>query len=344
MKILILGGTKFLGRHLVDAALKRDHEITLFNRGRKYADDPPQTVEQIHGDRNSDLERLAGRSWDVCIDTCGFLPQTVEASAEFLRERVGQYVFISSISAYAGFPEKNFDETAPLAELSGEQRERFERLDARGELTGPVLGDMYGALKVLCERAAENAMPGRVLTVRSGLIVGEYDWTDRFTYWVRRMARGGEVLAPGSPDRFVQFIDAFDLARWIVKMAEASRNGIFNVTGKPFDLTFEALLREIKTTTESDAELTWVTEEFLTAENVAPWSEMPLYLDEADPDWRGFLSVNAERALANGLEFRPLAETIRATLSWRKSVADELKAGISPEREAELLEKWHARR
>ena len=345
MKLLIIGGTKFLGRHLIDAGAARGHEVTLFNRGTQYSEDALFGIEQIHGDRHKDLEKLAGRAFDAVIDTCGYLPQSVAASAEVLRDAVDQYIFVSSISAYANFREVNADETAPpLAELTGEERERFAQIDPQGELTGPVLGEMYGALKVLCERAAEEAMPGRTLVVRPGLIVGEYDWTDRFTYWVMRAARGGEVLAPGSPDRFVQFIDARDLAAWIVKMAEAGENGIYNATGKPFDLTFGALLEEIKAVTESDARFTWASEEFLTAESVAPWSEMPLYLHESDVDWQGFLSANVDRAIAKGLEFRRLSETILETLNWRKGVKDDLKAGISAEREAELLEQWHARR
>ncbi|HEY8559315.1 MAG TPA: NAD-dependent epimerase/dehydratase family protein [Pyrinomonadaceae bacterium] len=340
MRILIIGGTKFLGRHLIDAALKNNHEVTLFNRGRKYLDDALEAVEQIHGDRNADLEKLAGRNWDVCIDTCGYLPQSVKASAEFLREAVDQYIFVSSISAYKDFAEADFDETAPLAELTAEQRERLARIDPRGELTGPVLGDMYGALKALCERAAENAMPGRTLIVRPGLIVGEYDWTDRFTYWVVRAARGGEVLAPGNPERSVQFIDARDLAGWMIEMAEKNRTGVFNANGKPFALTFGKLLEEIKTATGSDARFTWATEEFLRAENVEPWGDMPLYLYESDESWRGFLAANVDRALENGLSFSPLRDTILSTLNWRKTIPDELKAGISAEREKGLLEKW----
>ena len=344
MKILIIGGTKFLGRHLINAAQVRGHEVTLFNRGTKYTDERLENVEQIHGDRNTDLEKLSGRNWDVCIDTCGFLPQTVKISAEFLRDAVDQYIFISSISAYANFREKDFDESAPLAELSAEQRERFEKIDPRGELSGPVLGEMYGALKVLCEQAVETAMPGRALVVRSGLIVGEYDWTDRFSYWVMRTARGGEVFAPGAPDRFVQFIDGQDLALWIIKAAEENINGIFNVTGKPFDLAFGKLLEEIKAVTASDAEFVWAGEDFLKAENVEAWSEMPLYLHESDADARGFLAANVDRALDNGLSFRPVRETILSTLTWRKSIDGELKAGIAAEREAKLLEKWHAQK
>jgi 2'-hydroxyisoflavone reductase len=341
MKILIIGGTKFLGRHLIDAALKNGHEVTLFNRGR-FSQEEFENVEQIHGDRNSDLEKLSGRNFDACIDTCGYLPQSVKASAEFLRDAINQYIFVSSVSAYKDFSQPDFDENAPLAELTDEQKERFEKIDPKGDLTAPVLGDMYGALKVLCEREVLNTMPDHALIVRPGLIVGEYDWTDRFSYWVMRTKSGGEVLTPGTPERFVQFIDARDLSRWIVKMAEENQTGIFNATGKPFDLTFQSLLEEIKSVTASDARFTWVTEDFLQSENIAPWGEMPLYLPESDADLKGFLSANVDRAMAKGLTFRPLGKTILETLNWRKNVKDELKAGISAEREAELLEKWHS--
>jgi 2'-hydroxyisoflavone reductase len=340
MKILIIGGTKFLGRHLIKAALEGGHEVTLFNRGRHSTEDFGG-VEQLHGDRNTDLDRLSGRAWDAVIDTCGYLPQTVKASAEALKDAANQYVFISSISAYADFSRPDFDETAPVAELNEEQTKRAAEIDPQGELTGPVLGEMYGALKVLCERAAETAMPGKVLQVRSGLIVGSFDPTDRFTYWVMRVARGGEVLAPGTPNRFVQLIDARDLSAWIIKMVERNEAGIYNVTGKPFELTMQAMLAEIKNVSGSSAGLTWVSEDFLTSETVAPWSEMPLYLPESSEEMKGFLSVNVDKALQAGLRFRPLRETVEDTLNWRKTKSDELKAGISSEKEKELLGKWH---
>jgi 2'-hydroxyisoflavone reductase len=199
---------------------------------------------------------------------------------------------------------------------------------------------MYGALKALCEQAAERAMPGRVLIVRSGLIVGAFDPTDRFTYWVMRIAKGGEVLAPGSPDRYVQFIDASDLSEWIIKMIERNENGIYHATGKPFELTMGNMLEEIKSVSDSDTEFTWVSEEFQKEENVEEWGEMPLYLPESREEARGFLSVNIDKALGKGLSFRPLNETIRETLEWRRTKNDELKAGISAEREKELLRKW----
>lgn len=339
MKILIIGGTKFLGRHLIKAAQAKNHEITLFNRG-KFSDEKFANVEQIQGDRNVDLKKLANRTWDAVIDTCGYLPQSVKASAEFLKDSVEQYVFISSISAYADFSQPNFDENAPLARLIEEQEKKFAKVDPKGELNGTVLGEMYGALKVLCEEEAERAMPNRTLITRPGLIVGEHDWTDRFSYWVMRVAQGGEVLAPANPNRFIQFIDGQDLAEWTIKMVENKEFGIFNTTGKPLELTFENFLNEIKSATKSDAEFTWVSEDFLTEEKVEAWSEMPLYLSESDESFKGFLSANIDKALAKDLCFQPLRETILKTLNWRKTINSELKAGISVERETELLEKW----
>lgn len=340
MKILIIGGTKFLGRHLIAAAQARGHEVTLFNRGR-HSSENFAGVEQLHGDRHADLDRLSGRKWDAVIDTCGYLPQSVKMSAEALKDAVDQYVFISSISAYAGFPAPDFDETAPAAELNEEQLERVGAVDLKGDFSAVALGEMYGGLKVLCEREAEKAMPGRVLQVRSGLIVGSFDPTDRFTYWVMRAARGGEILAPGNPSRFVQFIDARDLSGWIVKAVERNETGIYNVTGKPFELMMRAMLEETVNVSASDAHLVWVSEEFLRREAVGTWGELPLYLHESDEGWKGFLSVNVDKALKTGLEFRPLRDTVRDTLAWRQTKPDEpLKAGLDSEREKELLRKW----
>lgn len=340
MKILIIGGTKFLGRHLVSAALHGGHEITLFNRGR-HSTEEIETVEQIYGDRNSDLDKLENRRWDVCIDTCGYLPEAVRASAEALKNSIAQYVFISSISAYADFSVPDYDETAPLATLTAEQKIKANKIDPKSEITAVALEDMYGALKVLCEREVEKAFPDDALIVRSGLIIGSFDTTDRFTYWVMRAAKGGEVLAPGNPHRFVQLIDARDLAEWIVKMIENGRSGIFNVTGKPFELTMKKMLGEIKKVSESDASFTWVNEDFLKQEAVEEWSEMPLYLVESVKEAKGFLSANVDKALVNNLKFRPLANTIRETFDWRRTKTDALKAGIDAKREREMLKKWH---
>lgn len=342
MKILIIGGTKFVGRHLVAAAIARGCKVTLFNRGKHSSGGMPE-VEQIHGDRNDDLDKLKNRNWDAVIDTCGYLPQTVKASAEALKDSVENYVFISSISAYADFSQPNYDENAPLAKLSEEQQKKVARIDPKGELTGQILGAEYGALKALCEQETENAMPGRVLIVRPGVIVGSFDPTDRFTYWVMRVAQGGEVLAPSKPNCAVQFIDVRDLSEWIIRMIERKETGVFNANGKPGELRFGSMLEEIKNVTRGDAEFTWLSENFLLAEKVQAWSEMPLWLpDEAAPEIKGHAFGNVDKALAAGLGFRPLKDTIQNVLAWRKEnfQTNEMKAGIRRERESELLRKW----
>lgn len=338
MRILIVGGTKFLGRHLIAAAQIRHHEVAIFHRGRHRLEGI-ENVEEIFGDRNDDLDKLKNRSWNAVVDTCGYLPQTVKASAEALQNSVGQYVFISSISAYADFTESDYNETAPLAALTDEQKIKADKINPRAEITAVVLEDMYGALKAACEREAQNVFGEKTLIIRSGFIVGAFDTTDRFTYWAVRTANGGEVLAPGNPNRFVQFIDARDLAEWIVKMIENKENGIYNATGKPFEITMEKMLEEIKSVSRSDAKFIWASEDFLRRERVGEWSEMPLYLGESVKEARGFLSANVDKALAKGLSFHSLADTIQNTLDWRRATNDEMKAGITSERESELLGK-----
>lgn len=343
MKILIIGGTKFLGRHLVDAALKNGHEVTLFNRGTKYSDEKFPETEQVHGDRNSDLENLGDKTFDAVIDTSGYLPQTVKIATEFLKDKVNQYVFISSGSVYPETPAPDYDENTPTAKLNDEQLKQVAEIDPKGELNGKVLGENYGALKKLCEEEIERVMPNRVLNVRAGMIVGEYDWTDRFTYWVMRIAKGGEILAPGKPENFVQMIDARDLSEWIFEMIERGENGIFNVTGKPFEMNFGQMLDAIKTATDSNATFIWADEKFLEENNVEPWNEMPFYLPESFIEARGFLAMNVDKALAKNLKFRQFEETVRDVFNWREKQDFEMRAGISPEREKELLEKLHNR-
>jgi 2'-hydroxyisoflavone reductase len=340
MKILMIGGPKFLGRHLTVSALSAGHQVTHFNRGHYPAEDFPE-VETIRGDRYRNLDKLAGRKWDAVIDTCGYLPQNVKATTETLAASVERYIFISSISAYSDFSKTNFDETAPTAALTAEQQTRADAIDTSGEVTALKLEDMYGALKVQCERSVESAMPGRALNIRPGLIVGAYDTTGRFTYWVMRVAKGGEAIAPGRPARFVQLIDARDLSEWVIAMAENKEAGIYNATGEPFELTMEKMLSEIKNTAGSDASFTWAGEEFLAANNIKPWSEMPLYLPESDKESKGFLSANIDKAMKKGLKFRPLKETITDTLNWANEnlAGKTLKAGITGEREMELLAK-----
>jgi 2'-hydroxyisoflavone reductase len=346
MRLLILGGTRFVGRHLVAAALAHKHEVTLFNRGKHPAADL-SNVETILGDRHSDLTKLQNRRWDAVVDTCGYLPRSVRAAAVALSHSVDRYVFISSLSVYADVSAPGIDENAPLATLTSEEVEKANEIDSSGQASAVTYGEMYGGLKALCEQAAEEALPGRVLIIRPGLIIGPYDYTDRFTYWVRRIARGGEVLAPGRPDRNVQFIDARDLAEWIVRMIEGKETGVYNASGAPGNLSMERVLEECKMASDSDAALTWVSEDFLSREKVAPWSEMPLWLpEEGAPHLNGFMFINCNKAIGSGLSFRHLSETIKDTLAWSETNQpdEELRAGIEADKERMLLRKWHETR
>jgi 2'-hydroxyisoflavone reductase len=343
MKLLILGGTRFLGRHLVAAARARGYEITLFNRGN-YSSEGLGAVESIRGDRHSELSRLHGRRWDAVIDTSGHLPRAVKTAAEVLADSVERYVFISTQNAYRDVSVPGIDESYSRATLTEEQLDRANAIDTSGQ---PSYAELYGGLKSLCEQAAEKVMPGRVLIIRPGLIVGPYDYTDRFTYWPVRVARGGEILAPGPPDRFIQFIDVRDLAEWTISMIERQATGAYNAHGVPKTLTMQHLLEECKTATGSDAHFTWVTEDFLLQEKVASWSELPLWLpEEAAPHLKGFMFISPDKAVAAGLNFRPLSETIRDTLTWYQTnrPPDELKAGLDRDKERALLYKWHESR
>jgi len=340
MKILIMGGTRFLGRHLVTAALAREHHVTLFNRGN-YSTHPD--VETIEGDRQTELHKLKGRRWDAVVDTCGHLPRAVRAAAEVLADSVNRYVFISSQNAYADVSVPDIAEDYPLATLTDEQLNQANAVDTKGQ---PSYGSLYGGLKALCEQAADEVMPGRVLILRPGLIVGPYDYSDRFTYWVVRVASGGELLAPGRPERFIQFIDVRDLAEWTIRMIERSAAGAYNTHGKPNTLTMQGLLDECKNVSQSDAHFTWASEEFLLGQQVAAWTEMPLWLPEvAAPHLRGFMFISPRKAIAEGLTFRPVGDTIRDTLVWfRTNHLDEpLKAGLNSDKERALLGKFRSR-
>ncbi|TMJ95592.1 MAG: SDR family oxidoreductase [Actinobacteria bacterium] len=333
MKLLVLGGTLFLGRHVVEAALHRGDEVTIFTRGRTNPELFPK-VERLLGDRDGDLTALEGREWDAVVDTSGFAPRVVRASAELLRGAVEQYTFVSSGSVYAETP-PGHDERTPV-----------------GTLDDPTVEEVtfatYGPLKALCEQVVADVFGGRGLSVRAGLIVGPYDPTNRFTYWLTRIADGGKVLAPEPRDQPVQFVHGRDLADWMLEMAEERGGGVFNATGPDRPLTLGSLLEQIRAATDGDAELVWADERFLLDEGVEPWGDLPLWLAPlAEPESAGFLTADASRAVAAGLAFRPLVETIRETLDWARSGADPgvtltdgPPAGISREREAELLAAW----
>jgi len=336
--ILILGGTGFTGPYQVRYALSRGHKVTTFNRGKTHPGELPNEVEQLVGDRNGQLDALKNRQWDVVIDNPTTLPKWVRDTAQILKGNVAHYVFISTISVY-GEVKTGPDENAPTEKYEGDDpyKETLEAMKAGGYKT-------YGPLKALSEREADKWFPGKTLIIRPGLIVGPRDQTDRFTYWPVRIDRGGEVLAPGSPDDPVQFIDARDLAEWTIRMVENRETGIYNATGPAKALGIGGMLDGIKPALKSDATFTWVTEDFLTQQKVEAWSDMPVWTGKES----GVARAKIDHALSEGLTFRPLAETARDTLAWFKSLPQDrqskMRAGLTPDREAEVLTVWHSKK
>jgi nucleoside-diphosphate-sugar epimerase len=322
VKVLVLGGTKFLGRAVVDAALAAGHELTLFNRGQTNPGLYPD-VEQLHGDRTEDLGALRGRHWDAVVDTSGFVPHVVRAAASTLDD-AGLYCFVSSVSAYASF--------------AGPVREGDAEAELGNQPAGELLPDYanYGALKVLCERAVKEVVGERAFIVRPGLIVGPHDPTGRFTYWPHRFARGGHVLAAGPPERVVQFIDVRDLGEWIVHSCARGLTGTFNATAP--GILWGELTDACVAETASGATPVWVDDEFLVAQGVGEWMELPLWI--ADRGEVGIHMADVSRAQAEGLTVRLLEETVRATLALAEPTA---AAGLTAEREAELLVHWRER-
>ena len=325
MKILIIGGTRFLGRHLVDSALARGHEVTLFNRGKSNPD-LFLNIETILGDREHDLEKLSGREWDAVIDTCGYFPRIVRLSAQSLERSVGRYVFISSISVYASFSKIGIDENDPVGKI---EDETFEE----------ITGESYGPLKALCEKAVQEIYQDRALIIRPGLIIGPNDPTDRFTYWPVRIARGGDVLAPQEPDVPIQIVDVRDLAEFIIKLIEENASGVYNATGPDYELAFGKLLEVSKQVSNSDAQFKWASVDFLNQNNVQAWSDMPVWVPDTEED-AGFSRVDISKAINAGLTFRPLEETVRDTLDWANTRPPDhqWRAGLLEEREAQILE------
>jgi 2'-hydroxyisoflavone reductase len=322
MKILIIGGTRFVGRHLVNSARSRGHEITLFNRGQT---NPGlfRRVKTIQGDREKDLDQLTGQ-WDAVIDTCGYLPRIVRKSAEALKDKVERYVYISSISVYASFKKVGINESDAVGTLADESVEE-------------ITGETYGPLKALCEKTVQDVYGPRSLIIRPGLIIGPHDPTDRFTYWPLRIAKGGDVLAPDRPDAMTQFIDARDLADLIIKLVDHTVSGVFNVTGNP--MTLNTVFETCKRISKSNANFKWAPADFLERNKVAPWSDMPIWVPEVGDDI-GVSHVDISKALNAGLVFTPLAQTIKDIYDWEfeRPEGYELKAGLKPEREKELLE------
>lgn len=330
MKLLILGGTRFLGRALVDSALGAGHEVSVFTRGISDAGDLPADVERLTGDRDGGMDALKGRSWDAVIDTSGYVPRIVRQSVELLADLTPFYAFVSSISVYSGLDRPGVNEESPVIELTDPSTEE--------------VAQHYGGLKALCEREVMRVYPGASLIVRPGLIVGPRDPTDRFTYWPARLRRGGRVLAPGHPQAQVQIIDVRDLADWIVRMAEARRSGTYNASGPDRTLTMGELLEQCRSVLNPHAELQWADSSFLLGHDVGPWMEMPLWLpgEGGTEDVAHMMAADIGKAIRDGLTFRPLADTIRDTAEWDATRPGDTvrKAGMSADKEAELLARW----
>jgi 2'-hydroxyisoflavone reductase len=332
-KILVLGGTGFIGPHIVNAAIARGHTVTLFNRGKTH---PGlfSDVEKLHGDRDGQLEALANRSWDAVIDPSGYVPRIVKMSAELLAPRVQQYVFISTISVYAKMDVVNADESSAVETIADPANE-----DVKAN---------YGALKALSEKAAEAAMPGRVASIRPGLIIGPGDPTGRFTHWPTRLAEGGEVLAPGDGSTPVQYIDGRDLGAWIIRVVENGTTGTMNALGPEKRVTMKDVLDECNRALGNKAQLVWVGNDLLEKEEVHPWSEMPLWIPNQG-DFAGFGTLDNRKAVKAGLTFRPIGETAKDTLAWLDTLPAEERtkartSGIKPDKEAKVLALWKTRK
>ncbi|HKQ96764.1 MAG TPA: NAD-dependent epimerase/dehydratase family protein [Candidatus Polarisedimenticolia bacterium] len=330
MSILILGGTRFLGPAIVEAARGRGHTLTLFNRGKSHPGLFPD-LENLIGDRDGNLKALEGRRFDAVVDTSGYIPRVVKDSATLLKTS-GQYIFISTISVYSDGKTPDQDESGPTGKLDDPTVEK-------------VTGETYGPLKALCEQAAEAAMPGKSTTIRPGLIVGPEDPTDRYTYWPVRVARGGEVMAPGSPDDPVQYIDVRDLGEFTVRAIEERYFGTFNAVCAPMGMG--KMLDACNKAGGGKAQFTWVDAAFLDEQKVQAWSDMPVWIPPTG-DEAGFSRFSSAKAVKLGLGFRDPVDTARATLDWFKTEPQDrqtgkMKAGVTPERETEVLAAWHAK-
>jgi len=333
LRILILGGTGFIGPHQVEHALARGHTVTLFNRGKTNPHLFPD-VEKLIGNRDNDLEALKGRDWDVVLDNSATIPRWVRQSAQLLRDAAQKYLFVSTISVYSDYSIVGLNESSPTGVMDDSDDETLS-------------GRNYGPMKALCEKEAELAFPGRATIVRPGLIVGPGDRTDRFTYWPVRIDRGGEVLAPGNPTDPTQIVDVRDLTGWMIRMLEEGHTGTYNATGPRAPLSIGEMLYGIRAITASDVSFTWADSDFLAQQEVQPWRQMPVWVPSERESMRGFSRIECSRAYDKGLTFRPLADTARDTLDWFKTLSDDrqskLKSGLPPEREAEVLAAWHAR-
>ena len=331
LKILILGGTGFIGPHQVNYALQRGHTVTLFNRGKTNTHLFPD-VEKLEGDRNDNLTALEGdRKWDVVIDNSATVPRWVRQSASLLKGRTSQYMYVSSLSVYSETSKVGIAEDGAVFKLEDPAVEK-------------ITGETYGGMKALCEEESRKAFPDSHTVLRPTLIVGPGDQTDRFTYWPVKIYRGGEILAPGTPDDPVQIIDARDLSEWMIRLAEQKTFGTFNASSRPFGMA--EMLYGIKASTSKHGWFTWIPADFLEKQEVHPWSDMPVWFPPVG-EFKGFSMFSVQKALDAGLTFRPLAKTSRETMNWFSGLPEErqknLKSGLNPEREMEILELWNSR-
>lgn len=333
-RILVLGGTAFLGPHFVRAALANGHTVTLFNRGKTNPGLFPD-LEQLRGDRDTgDLESLQNRTFDAIVDTSGYVPAHVEATAKLFAGTARHYQFISTISVYGSFGERpdTIDESTPAATVADDDVAKVNAIRQAMPF--------YGPLKARCEAAASAAMPGKVANLRPGLIVGPGDTSDRFTWWPVRIDKGGEVLAPGDPDAQVQFVDVRDLAAFMLHCLEQGVTGVHNVTGFAGRVSMGDVLEACRRATASAVTLTWASEQFLADNDVKPWMQMPLWIPRD-----GRTIVDNRKAIAAGLRFRPIADTARDTLQWAKAERGDkpfTRTGVPADRERDLLATWHA--
>ncbi len=327
LRILILGGTGFIGPHQVEYALQRGHTVTLFNRGQTRPHLFPE-VEKLRGDRENDVEALKGREWDVVIDNPTMVPEWVQLSGEVLKGNVQQYLFISTLSVFANDGAVGTDENGELCVYDNE----------KGEV---VTGSAYGGRKVLCERAAEEIFPGRTTVIRPGIITGPGDPTMRFPYWPVRIDRGGEVLVPGQYEDPVQWIDAQDMGEFAIDLCERSVYGIFNTCRPPFPIG--EMVEDIREGLGVDATFTWIDDEFLTEQGVLRQVNTLMSTAVRMPAYAGYNQYNCDKAVAAGLPIRPTGVTARDTLDWYKSEERPWGRQITAEREAEVLKAWHER-
>ena len=336
LRILILGGTAFLGPAQVEYALARGHSLTLFNRGQTNPDLFPE-VEKLIGDRaEPDYTALEGREWDAVIDNSANVASWVMDSTALLKDAVGRYLYVSSISAHTDNSIMGQDEEGPVF-----SREEYDEAIA----SGAGMGVTFGPNKAQAERETFQAFQDRGIVVRPGLIVGPRDNSGRFTYWPVRIDRGGEVLAPGDGTDLVQIVDVRDLSRFMVNLLEREAYGTFNATGPEAPLTMAGMLYGIRAITSTPVTITWVNADFLHEHEVGEWMEMPVWVYPV-PESQGFSAYDCTKAIRAGLTFRPLAETARDTLDWWKSLPEEeqgLRTGIEPAKESEILGAWHAR-